>query len=961
VKNYSVMSTRRVVSDRLVRVSVLAVSLVFACSALAQNTISTFAGGSKPGTTATTVDLPGPTSAIRDASSNTYVAAPYSTYVFELSGNTVTTLAGVGWEQYSGDGNQATKAGLALPTSLAIDSTGNIYIADPGNSRIRKVTPKGEITTAVGNGDKCEPPTATCGDGASATGPNVALNLPNAIAVDAAGNLYIADSADHRIRVVNMTSGTITIAGISIAAGDIQTIAGDGNICGNPTTACGDGGPATSAYLNFPEGVAIDNAGNIYIADTRDNRIREIVSGSSDITAFAGNGEPCATSTSSCGDAGPVLAASFSLPMGLFTDSSNNLYIADSADQKVRFINVSGTPAISTVAGDGTQGSAGDSGSATAAELNLPGSVFLDSQSNLLISDTGNQRVRIVTSGTITTLVGGGTGGDGGTAANATFANPYTVAEDAAGDVYVADTANNRVREISAKTGLVSTVAGTGAAGWSGDGGSATGATLNAPSAIAIDSKGNLWIADTGNVVIREVNTAGVITTVAGTPGVTCVAAPPPACGDGGPATRASFSMPLSIAVDAAGNLFVSDYTAQRIREINGSTQIITTVAGVGQVGGVKGNGGLATKAHFNHPQGIVVASSGNSDVVYVADTQNNVVRSFVPGGEISAYALSGVAHLQGDGGPVLSAGQWDPLELAIDPSGNVYIGGGNDNVVQRVDSVTMTIGTVAGLLPKGIGGYSGDGGPATSAKLSNMGMLVDANSNLYIADAGNNRIRLVHLTAAGTATPASLSFPATPLHQNSATQTVTLESSGGVDLNLNTISFGGKDPNDFSETDNCNSPVNLGVDETCTVTITFTPLSYSLRSATLIFTDNALGGNQTVTLSGYGPYFTPSLSPSSLTVSAGSSGSSTVTVTPSGDFNGVINLNCSNLPSGASCQFNPTSVDLAGNNVPQTSSLTFNTSSSTASGTYTVQVNGVFTQGGGELQYTANLQVTIQ
>jgi sugar lactone lactonase YvrE len=978
VKTNSLMSLRRSLSVTLASIGFLVLCLILApVTSLAQNTISTFAGGGAFGTTATTLDLPGPSGAIRDTSGNTYIAAPYSTYVFKLSGTTVSSFAGLGYELYFGDGGLANKAGLDLPTALAIDGSGNIYIADPGGSRIRKVAAAtGKISTVVGSGTKCEPSTGVCGDGGKATAPAVALNLPNAIAVDSKGNIYIADSADHRIRAVNGTSGTIVIAGVSIASGDIATIAGNGNICSSPTAACGDGAAATSAQLNFPEGIAVDSLGNIYIGDTRDNRIREIAAGSANITAFAGSGIACVSSSSpSCGNGSSLLGAEFHLPMGLFVDPNNNLYVADSFDQEVRFINVT-APSVSTVAGNGMEGFSGDSGLATSAELNSPGSVFLDTNSNLVISDTGNQRVRLITGigGNISTLAGGGMGGDGGVASAATFANPYNVSEDSAGNLYIADSANNRIRAINTGTntvtiagvmippGDVATVAGNGNAGPAGNSGPATSATLNAPADVVVDSSGNIWIADTGNMVIREVLAAtGVINTVAGS-GLACLA-PPSNCGDGGPALSGTLSDPLAIALDSAGNLYISDYTAQRVRKVTASTQIITTLAGIGMVGN-KGDGGPANAAHLDHPLGLAVDASAN---VYIDDSQNNRVRMVasttsngLTAGYIYAFALSGAAHLQGDGGPKLLGGMWDPLELAIDPSGNLFIGGGNDSVVQRVDSISGTIGTVAGFLPKGTGGYSGDGGPATSAKLSNIGLWVDGQSNLYIADAGNNRVRLVHLTPAGTPTPTSLAFPATPLHQASSPMNVTFESTGGVDLDLSSITFGGKNPTEFSETDNCVSLVNLGVDVTCTVNVTFTPLSYALRTATMLFNDNGPGGSQSVSLSGYGPYFTPSMSPTSITVSQGSSGMSTVTVTPFGDFNGSIALSCAGAPTNTTCAISPTSVDLDGTGTAQMATLTFTAGATAAPGTYTMTITALFQQGGGQLQYSTTLGVTI-
>jgi trimeric autotransporter adhesin len=947
--------------------SVLCLALAPA-TALAQNTISTYAGGGSFGTTPATLDLPGPSGAIRDTAGNTYIAAPYSTDVFKANATTVTTLAGLGYETYSGDGALATKAGLDLPTALAIDSLGNIYISDPGGSRIREITTNGKIQTVVGSGTKCEPETGTCGDGGSATSTNVALNLPNAIAVDANGNIYIADSSDQRIRFVNKTTKAITIAGVTVQPGDIQTIAGTGNICASATSPCGDGGKATLATLSFPEGIAVDSIGNIYIADTRDNRIREIVAGSVNITAFAGSGIACVSAKSpTCGNGSSLLGAQFHLPMGLYLDPNNNIYVADSLDQEIRFINVT-APSVSTVAGNGTQGFSGDGGVATSAQLNLPGSVFLDNAQNLVISDTGNQRVRVVTAGNISTFAGGGSGGDGGPSASATLADPYNVAEDGSGNVYVADSANNRIRKIAPGGASITTVAGTGNSGYSGDGGPATIATLNAPTMVILDTEGDLFIADAGNSVIREVSAAtGNISTFAGT-GFACTQNAP-GCGDGGPATSATLSDPIAIAFDTEGNLYISDYTAVRIREVFASTGNIKTFAGTGGICanpvGKCGDGGLATSALLDHPAGLAIDQHNN---VFIDDSQNNRIR-WVPSsttsgcptvGDICAYALNGAAHLQGDGGPALQGGMWNPQELAVDPSGNLYIGGGNESVVQRVDTISSTIGTVAGFLPKGVGGFGGDGGPATSAKLSNYGLTVDANSNLYIADAGNNRVRTVHLTPAGTPIPVTLVFPATPLHQSSSPMAVTLESTGGVDLNLTSISFTGKDPSDFSETDNCTSLVNLGVDVTCTVNVTFTPLSYDLRVASLSFNDNGPGGAQTVSLSGYGPYFTPTMSPTSITVNPGATGTSTVTVTPYGDFNGAIGLSCKGAPANSTCSILPTSVTLNGSGSPQTAALSLVTTASTPAGSYTLTITALFSQKGGQIQFSTTLPVTI-
>src|SRR5579859_7082730 len=925
--------------------------------ALAQNTINEYAGGSASTGVASTIDLPGPSAAIRDSAGNTYIAAPYSNYVYKLNGGNVTVFAGTGVEGYNGDGIAATSAQLAYPNGLAIDSKGNIYISEFGNPRIRMVNPAGIISTVAGNGTRCEPTTLPCGDGGPASQAN--FNLPMGVETDAAGNIYIADSFDDRIRVVNMQTTTINVFGMQIAPGNIATIAGNGNPCANPTTACGDGLVATSANLNFPQSITFDSSGNLYIADTHDNKIRVVSAATNTITTIVGTGGVCVP-TSQCGDTGPATLAKLHMPMSVILDSSNNIYIADAYDHKIRFVNNKmSPPKIFTVAGTGVQGFNGD-GLATSTELNYPASVFLDGSGNLVFADNGNQRVRQIASNNISSIVGGGNGGDGGSALSAVLANPNDVAEDASGNIYIADTSNNRIRMVNAKTGIISTVAGTGIAGWSGDGGAATGAALNGPTGVAVDSSGNIWIADAGNYVIRKVSASTQqISTYAGMPGQTCY--PTNAvCGDGGAATAATFTTPESVAVDQAGNLFIADYNGHRVRKVvPASPPIISTYAGTGVKGGTKGNGGPATQAHLNHPSSVAVDSTGN---LYIDDSYNNMIRRVDTGGIINDWALNGAYKFSGDGGPALSASQWNPLAIALDPSGNLFIGGGNNHCVRRVDILTYTIGTVSGDVGQHcVGGFSGDGGPAIQAKVSNIGMAVDSQSNLYLADTGNNRIRVVHLTPAVKLTNPN-NFGAWPIGTTSTPQTFTITSTGGVDLNLSNFTFGGTDPGDFAfaQTGTCTKPSSLGVDESCTVALTMTPQNYGSRTATLLITDNGPGSPQSVNLSGFGPYFTVTASPTTLTINPGSAGNSTLTIAPFGGFNQTVNLvysGCS-AASGLSCSITPPSVTLDGTH-SQTATLTIQTSSTTPAGKYHITATGEF-GAQNQLQWSANLTVTV-
>jgi hypothetical protein len=940
------------------------------------NDIYTLVGGGATPATPLTADLPGASAAIEDGSGNIYLAAPDSAYVFKLtSGGVLSNFAGLGYGGHNADGGQANKALIFAVTGLAIDSKGNIYLADAAGSRIRKVSPTGIISTVAGNGSKCDH-AGVCGDGGLATAATTYLNLPESVVLDAAGNIYIADAGDNRIRVVNTQKTTITIAGVSIPAGDIQTVAGlenDITGCANPQSACGDGGAATKAYLNLPYGVALDSAGNIYIADTKDQKIRIVNATTGIISTFAGNGIGCSNPVSHCGDGKAPTSAELDLPQGIFVDTATpaNVYIADTGDSRIRLVSGS-TGLISTVVNTaGTAGFSGDGGVAASAQLDLPGGIWVDSTGNYFISDSGNARSRIVNNqtsaitvggttiqpGDIQTIAGGGTGGDGGLATSATLALPWDVAEDAAGNIYIVDQGNNRIRKVTnptSSTATISTYAGNGSAGYSGDGGLATAATLNAPSGIAFDANGNLFIADSNNLVIREVNAlTGDISTVVGT-GKSCVPITG-SCGDGGVATSATFAFPLNLAFDLAGNLYISDWQGFKIRKVvpsggsiaNGT---ITTVAGTG-ISGSKGNGGLATSANLNHPAGLAVDSSAN---IYISDQYNNEIRQVVQTpnastcsqsvGFICQWALSLAAKLSGDGLPKLQGSMWNPLELAIDPSNNVYISGGNNNVVQRISAATGIFSNVAGNATNSIqGGFGGDKGPATSARMANLGASVDANGNLFVADGGNNRIRFVPLTPAATATPSTLALGQWALGIMGGSQPVTLSSTGGQDLSLTGITFTGTNSGDFSQTNTCGTtPATISPDDTCTISVSLTPSVYGPESGTLNITDNATGGSQKVTLTGSGPNFSISASPATLTVVHGSAGTSTITLTPQAKFAQTVAVTCTGAPANSTCTLNPTSVNVPGGQAA-TTTLTIQTTATTAPGTYTLTITGTF------------------
>jgi hypothetical protein len=338
------------------------------------------------------------------------------------------------------------------------------------------------------------------------------------------------------------------------------------------------------------------------------------------------------------------------------------------------------TGIIGTVAGSGTPGSSGDGGLATAAQLNRPTGVAVDSLGNFYFADYSNFRIRKVSAaGVISTVAGNGTAGfsgDGGLATAAQLDRAIDVAVDSLGNLYIADSNNNRIRKVSA-TGIISTVAGSGTAGFNGDGGLATAAQLNGPVDVAVDALGNLYVADANNNRIRKVSAAGIISTVAGngTAGFG---------GDGGLATAAQLNGPQFGAVDALGNLYIADFGNKRIRKVS-AAGIISTVAGNGTTG-FSGDGGLATAAQLDRPQCVAIDAAGT---LYIADFGNNRVRKVTPAGIISTVAGGGSSGL-GDGSLATAAQLNGPAGVALDSAGSLYIGDYLNNRIRKVSDLAL-------------------------------------------------------------------------------------------------------------------------------------------------------------------------------------------------------------------------------------------------------------------------------
>jgi trimeric autotransporter adhesin len=804
---------------------VLALLLFSPQFSLAQYVISTVAGGGPTNLAELSASIGSPGSIAFDAAGNTYIADPYSSHIFEVNATTgiLTVVAGNGTHGYSGDGGPATSAALNNPVGVFVDGSGNIFIADTNNCLIRKVS-GGDISTVAGNPSLLDP-CGYAGDGGPAT--SAQLDAPYGVFVDGAGDIFIADASNAAIR--------------EVVAGTIQTVAGNETICPDSTKPCGDGGPATSAELDLPEGVFVDGTGNIFIADTDSSRIRVVNTSTAPIT-IAGVTIPAGyiqtvagayynweeTGCQFSGNTGPATSAYLCSPAGVFVDSAENIYIADTNNLAIREIAVSTTNLITTVAGTlGVAGYSPNGTVATSADLNYPNNMVVDSSGDIFIADALNFVIREVSAppnNEIQTTIGNNTqgySGDGGTAVDAELNHPGGVAIDAAGNFYIADTANSVVRKVVAATGDIQTVAGNGTVcalasppvpPLCGDGGPATGAVLNGPEGVFVDASGNIFISDTGDNLIRVVNTgsqsitianvvvaAGAIETVAGNGTGGYV-------GDTGQATSAELSGPYGVFVDRAENIFIADTSNSVIREVTGSSGVINTVAGNGTQCTVSpcGDGGAATSAQLGFPGGVFVDSSEN---IYIADTFDDRIREVTASNSvINTVAGNGTRGYAGDGAVATSANLDTPSGVFVDLSGDIFIADTDNAAIREVAAATGFIQTVAGIAPGVAGGlptpgFSGDGGPATSAELNTPSSVFgSAAGNLFIADTDNQRIRALVPGIFVTVTPNPVNVVVGTQQQFTATVTgttntaVTWQANGvaGGNSTVGTISAAG-------------------------------------------------------------------------------------------------------------------------------------------------------------------------
>lgn len=605
----------------------------------------------------------------------------------------------------------ALSASITQPQRITTDKSGNLYFT--ASNVVFELSSSGTITLLAGTGRM-----GYAGDGGPAV--QAQFNNPQGIAIDYLGNLYVADTGNSLIRIITPDGN------INLFAGNVAY--------GLPTQGwTGDGGPAIGAQLQLPVGIAVDGAGNLYIADSANNAIRKVTT-DGNIQTIAGLGP---TAPGFAGDTAAATAANLNGPLDVAVDSNGSVYVADTNNANVRKITSDGN--INTIAGTTNNlngvvtvnfGFSGDSGAATSAELAGPAGVAVDSSGNIYIATYADNRIRkIVSNGNISTIAGNsgyGFAGDGGPATSSQLSAPRGICLDSSGNLYLADRWNNRIRKIAG--GTISTIAGNGQGNFGGDNGVAISAQLSAPDGVAVDNAGNVYISDFLNNRVRMVSPSGIISTYAGN-GLSGFS------GDGGLATSAALSQPAGLAVDAAGNLYIADSNNSVVRKVT-PAGIISTVAGAGGSQGYSGDGGAPTSAKMMAPFGVAVDSSGN---LYIADFYGWIRKVTASTGVISTIAGNGAIGYSGDGGPATSAQFYYPVSVAVDLSGNVYVADSSNGAVRMISN--GTISTIAG---NGTLSYTGDGALATFAQFSQISSIViDAQNNIYVADTGNNVIRL--------------------------------------------------------------------------------------------------------------------------------------------------------------------------------------------------------------------------
>ncbi len=580
-----------------------------------------------------------------------------------------------------GSGNTDGPSGRFLgPEAIAVDATGNLYVADEFNHTVRKISAAGVITTLAG--------LAGVSGSADGVGNAARFYQPSGIAVDVAGNVYVADSANDTIRKIS-------------AGGSVTTIAGRAGVGGS------NDGPPGSATFESPGGLALDPGGNIYVAGRSANNIRKVAPDGA-VSTVAGTGLRGAQD-------GAGAQASFSYPTNLALDRSGNIYVADRDNFTIRLIAPNGV--VSTLAGAPGLSASVD-GVGTAARFTGPRSIAVDSSGTIYVADGGdyrapNNRIRKIGAGANVTTIAGNAGAfsaTDGVGAAANFADLAGIAVDAAGMLFVADWAGNTIRQVT-PLGAVTTIAGkfpaTGAINGSG-----TEARFNSPQNAAVDAAGSVYVADSANNLIRRIAPDGTTSTLAGLAGIAGSA-------DGSAAT-ATFSSPAGIALDASGAIYVADAGSHLIRKLSPAGSV-TTLAGADWPTPI--NSGFFGSIPGSVPVALTVDRQGN---IYVADAGMNMIRKLSSGGVASIVASTAAAR-----------------GVAVDAAGNLYVADSGNDTIRKITPAGQDT-----VLAGSVGSPGFADGSGSAARFKNPGSLaVDELGNLYVADTGNHLVRKINAT----------------------------------------------------------------------------------------------------------------------------------------------------------------------------------------------------------------------
>jgi len=609
-------------------------------------TVTTLAGlagsyGSADGT-GSAARFGGLTGIALDSSGNVYVADSNNHTIRKVTpAGVVSTLAGLAGSSGSADGS-GNAARFHSPADVAVDNSGNVYVADFGNNTIRVITPTGVVTTLAGMA-------GTWGS-TDGTGNSARFYGPQGVAVGIGGNVYVADTLNHTIRMIGPTGVVTTLAGLAGTWGSTD-------------------GTGSAALFREPRGMDVDSSGNVYVAG-RGNHVVRVVTPAGVVTTLAG----MAGSIGFADGAGS--AARFHSLDDVAVDNSGNVFVADRGNHLIRMITPAGV--VTTLAGFADSDGSVD-GTGSAARFKQPRGMGVNSSGNIYVADTNNHTIRMITpAGVVTTLAGlaGSDGSTDGTGSAARFFGPWGVAVDSSDNVYVADTFNHTIRMIT-PAGVVTTVAGL--AGSSGsDDGTGGAARFNQPFGVAVDGHGNIYVADRTNHTIRMITPAGVVTTLAGSAGT--------AGWTDATGSSARFRRPNGVGVDSSGNVYVADTGNHTIRMITPSG-VVTTLAGLaGSSGSANGTG---SAARFSSPANVTVNSVG---LVYVADSGNNMIRRVSQNGAVTTLAGFSLGNADGTGSNARLLGIFG---VGVDSSGYVYVTDTVNHNIRKCVASTLDVATI--------------------------------------------------------------------------------------------------------------------------------------------------------------------------------------------------------------------------------------------------------------------------